>query len=303
MLKKILKLLSEEEVISQRKISKYLNISLGSVNKYLNQALLLDLLTKEEISYREKKYFLTEKGKNFLNKEAKINLAVILLAGKPKNISSSVGELKVESENIITRHLKLLKKNEISNVVLVVGYNADYYKKIKYKDLNIEIVENKNYRNTGNMYSLYLAKDFIQEDFLLIDGDLVYNENLLMEILKSKEKNVALVEENIRKQDDCVYVDLKNNMLKNLSKDKSSLENISGQLIGIHKIQYRNYLKMIEKFEKINNSFYFYEYFFKDPEIFNEFYCLQKDNFIWGEVDNLKQYKYVLEHVTPILDK
>ncbi|MEE0137624.1 winged helix-turn-helix transcriptional regulator [Fusobacterium ulcerans] len=36
---KIISLIHENNIISQRKISEYLNISLGSVNKYINSLL------------------------------------------------------------------------------------------------------------------------------------------------------------------------------------------------------------------------------------------------------------------------
>lgn len=177
----------------------------------------------------------------------------------------------------------------------------EYYSNLENKYRNIQFIENKLYKKTGNMYSLYLTRNYIQEDFLLLDGDLVYQSKIIAEILENSNKNVTLIDKNIGERDDILYVDIKENRLINLSKDRLSLQNISGQLIGISKIEYKSYLKMINKFTKINNSMYFYEYFFSDKEIFEEFDTLEKDNIIWGEIDNLKQYKYLLKYILPKL--
>lgn len=53
---------------------------------------------------------------------------------------------------------------------------------------NIQFIENKLYKKIGNIYSLYLTRNFIQEDFLLLDGDLVYESKIIYEILKNSKK-------------------------------------------------------------------------------------------------------------------
>lgn len=301
MIKKILQLLSENSLISQRRIAEYLDISLGSVNKYIKKLLEEEFIEIENISYREKKYYLTEKGKEILGENKKISLAVVLLAGKSKNLKKSIGELEIENETIVERHIRLLTELQIEKIILVVGYNSNFYFNLKKKYKNIEIVENKNYLNTGNMYSLYLARNLIQKDFLLIDGDIIYSKNLVEDLIKNENKNIGIVDRNIELQDDAVFVEIEDNRLENISKDRYSLQNISGQLIGINKIQYRNYLKMIDRFSNIKNSLYFYEYFFKDKNIFEEFFCLEEENLVWGEIDNKKQYRYILENILPKL--
>ncbi|MGL5621751.1 winged helix-turn-helix transcriptional regulator [Cetobacterium sp.] len=301
MIKKILKLIFKKNLITQREISEYLDISLGSVNKNIKMALLKELILVERISYRESKYILTPKGKDFLNQQENTSLAIILLAGKVKSLDRSLGEVFLEDKTLVERHIWILEKNKIEKIIFVVEEKNEYYSNLENKYKNIQFIENKLYKKTGNMYSLYLTRSRIQEDFLLLDGDLVYESDIIDEILKNTKKNITVIDKNIDERDDILYVDTKENRLKNLSKDRLSLQNISGQLMGISKIEYKSYLKMIGKFTKINNSMYFYEYFFSDKEIFEEFYTLEKNNIIWGEIDNLKQYKYLLKYILPKL--
>lgn len=301
MIYKILKLISEKKLISQREIAEYLDISLGSVNKNLRKALVESLIEVERITYRESKYNLTKKGEIFIIKSDKVCTSVILLARKVQKTNESLGLIKLRNKTLIEKHIEVLKKNNIKKIIFVIEEKIQYYCELEKKYSNIKFIENKIYKKTGNMYSLYLARNFIQEDFLLLDGDLVYQSKIIAEILENSKKNLTLIDKNIDERDDILYVDTKENKLINLSKDRLSLQNISGQLIGISKIEYKNYLKMIDKFTKINNSMYFYEYFFSDKEIFEEFNTLEKENIIWGEIDNLKQYKYLLKHILPKL--
>ncbi|MGL4866184.1 MAG: winged helix-turn-helix transcriptional regulator [Cetobacterium sp.] len=301
MIKKILKIIDEKKIISQREIAEYLNISLGSVNKNIKIALLKELILVERISYRESKYTLTTKGKDFFKQHEDISIAIVLLAGKVKSLNKSLGEVFLEDQPLIERHIKVLEKNKVKKIIFVVEEKNEYYSNLEKKYRGIQFIENKLYKKTGNMYSLYLTRSHIQEDFLLLDGDLVYESKVIDEILKNSKKNITVIDKNIDERDDILYVDTKENRLKNLSKDRLSLQNISGQLIGISKIEYKSYLKMINKFTKINNSMYFYEYFFSDIDIFEKFYILEKDDIIWGEIDNLKQYKYLLKYILPKL--
>jgi choline kinase len=51
-------------------------------------------------------------------------------------------------------------------------------------DLRVEYVFNPIYRTTNNIYSLWLARQTIQEPFVLIESDLVFEESMLKRMLK-----------------------------------------------------------------------------------------------------------------------
>ena len=194
MIRKILKLISQKNIISQREIAEYLNISLGSVNKNIKIALLKELILVERISYRESKYILTIKGKEFLKQQGDIAIAVVLLAGKVKKLNTSLGEVFLENQTLVERHIKILEKNKVEKIIFVVEEKNEYYSNLENRHKDIQFIENKFYKKTGNMYSLYLARNYIQEDFLLLDGDLVYESSVIEEILKNLNKNITLID-------------------------------------------------------------------------------------------------------------
>lgn len=284
----------ENGIISQRKISEYLDISLGSVNKYINTLLEEGYIKKEVISYRKTRYTLTKYGEELIkeNRE-KIRTAVILAAGETADFDRPVGFLQLGEEELIQRNIRLLLKNKIEKIIIVAGYKAEYYKKLVNKYPEIKIIENKKYNVTGNMYSLYLTRKYLQENFLLLEGDLIFEESLITPLLKTSGKNLTLIDTVISNKDDALYVTTKKRELLNISKGKYSLEKISGELIGISSLKYTSYLKMLDKFTQIENKLFFYEYSFLDKNIFPDLKCLPVNDTVWGEIDNMKQYEYV----------
>lgn len=301
--RKIISLIHENNIISQRKISEYLNISLGSVNKYINSLLNDGCLTKEIISYRKIKYFITPFGEEFLTNKNSIKVAVILAAGETLDFDKPVGFLKIFDSTLIERTIKLLSKYNIEKIIIASGYKSEFYKKLLKKYPNIKIIENKKYKTTGNMYSLYLLRKYLQEDFILLEGDLVFEETLIPLLLNSKEKNVTLIDTSVSNKEDSLYVTIKNGELLNISKGKYSLEKISGELIGISKLKYNSYLKMLDKFTQIENKLFFYEYSFLDKNIFPDLKCISSEEKLWGEIDNQKQYEYIKNNILKSLIK
>ncbi|WP_278573712.1 NTP transferase domain-containing protein [Fusobacterium ulcerans] len=301
---KIISLIHENNIISQRKISEYLNISLGSVNKYINFLLNEGCLIKENISYRETKYIITDSGNELLkSNNNRIKTAVILAAGETLDFDKPVGFLEILNSTLIERTIKLLSKYNIDKIIIAAGYKAEYYKKLTKEYSNLKIIENKKYKTTGNMYSLYLLRKHLQEDFILLEGDLIFEENIISLLLNSKDKNVTMIDTSISDKEDSLYVTTKKNELLNISKGKYSLEKISGELIGISKLKYSSYLKMLDKFTQIENKLFFYEYSFLDKNIFSDLKCISSKENIWGEIDNQKQYEYIKNNIVKSLYK
>lgn len=301
---KIISLIHENNIISQRKISEYLNISLGSVNKYINSLLNEGCLIKENISYRETKYIITDSGNELLkSNNNRIKTAVILAAGETLDFDKPVGFLEILNSTLIERTIKLLSKYNIDKIIIAAGYKSEYYKKLTKEYSNLKIIENKKYKTTGNMYSLYLLRKHLQEDFILLEGDLIFEENIISLLLNSKDKNVTMIDTSISDKEDSLYVTTKKNELLNISKGKYSLEKISGELIGISKLKYSSCLKMLDKFTQIENKLFFYEYSFLDKNIFSDLKCISSKENIWGEIDNQKQYEYIKNNIVKSLYK
>jgi histidinol-phosphate/aromatic aminotransferase/cobyric acid decarboxylase-like protein/choline kinase len=63
-----------------------------------------------------------------------------------------------------------------------------------YKNIQIHWLINEIYDKTNNIYSLYLAKDYLlQDDTLLMESDLIFEGRLISDMLTSNEETIAAV--------------------------------------------------------------------------------------------------------------
>ncbi|MBU2933893.1 sugar phosphate nucleotidyltransferase [Vibrio cyclitrophicus] len=129
-------------------------------------------------------------------------IAVILAAGvgsrlrpmtndKPKCLVTTAGK------TILQYQLDTYKEAGIKELVIVVGYEGqaikDYCKHIK--DFNITIVENTIYEDTNNMYSFYLAKEYVKgKAFILNNADLSVDSSLVSKMLSDSRSDLVAVD-------------------------------------------------------------------------------------------------------------
>lgn len=129
--------------------------------------------------------------------------AIILAAGMGKRLGeltkfNTKCMIEVNGLTLIDRMLDNLSGLGLSRVVIVVGYERERlmnYIGHRYDDrLTIEFVVNPIYDRTNNIYSLALAKAQLQEDdTLLLESDLIFEQRMLHLLLDNPYPNLALV--------------------------------------------------------------------------------------------------------------
>lgn len=128
--------------------------------------------------------------------------AIILAAGMGRRLGDLTKNntkcmVKVNGSYLIDRLMKQLSGLELKRVVIVIGYQGDKLRSHlgeSYCGVPIEYVVNSVYNKTNNIYSLYLAKELLQEDdTLLIESDLIFDDTLFRKILDNPYPNLALV--------------------------------------------------------------------------------------------------------------
>lgn len=129
--------------------------------------------------------------------------AIILAAGMGRRLGELTKNntkcmVEVNGITLIDRLLRQLGGLVLSRVVIVVGYEGEKLKRYignRFDSaLKIEYVENPIYDKTNNIYSLALAKEYMmEEDTLLIESDLIFEDRLFAMILENPYPNLALV--------------------------------------------------------------------------------------------------------------
>ena len=161
---------------------------------------------------------------------------IILAAG----MGNRLGELtqnktkcmvEVNGRPLINRSLDVLAKLKIERIVLVVGYQAAGLKNYlgdTYNGVPIAYVENSIYEDTNNIYSLYLAKKYLeQDDSLLVESDLIFDEGIIKAALSFPEKDNVVVVDKYQSWMDGTVVELnkKNEITKFISKEDFDFSN------------------------------------------------------------------------------
>lgn len=109
---------------------------------------------------------------------------------KPKSLVTTAGKA------ILQYQIDSYIKAGIKELYIVVGYEGDAIKKYcqHIKDIKIHIIDNENYENTNNMYSLYLAKKFAYgKAFILNNADLSIDIRIVEKLVNdSSEDSIAV---------------------------------------------------------------------------------------------------------------
>ena len=131
---------------------------------------------------------------------SRVNTAVILAAGMGIRLRNVIGfcpkgMLKADGKSIIVRSLESLKKEGIKRVVIVTGFQESKY--IEYLQPNnklpkIEFIHSPRFAETGSMHSLFVAKNYLNENFLLLESDLIYESRALSLVINYNGPDVVL---------------------------------------------------------------------------------------------------------------
>lgn len=140
--------------------------------------------------------------------------------------------LKVNGMRLIDRTLDCLAALNLNRVVIVVGYNGDKvveYVGNNYKGTEIVYVNNPIYDKTNNIYSLYLARDFmVEDDTLLLESDLIYERSVVEKLLADPRPDLALVDKYESWMDGTVVtLDEDQNIVNFLNKEKFRYSDIA----------------------------------------------------------------------------
>lgn len=303
---------NQNRYLSQREIAEKTQLSLGKINN------IIKLLEAENYLVIEKSqknsYHLTEAGLQLLvdslkeEQQKKILLsdepqrpttAVILLAGQARDIDIPVGLLKLNKETtILERSIQLLISAGVTNIIIIAGFAKELLIPLESQYPQIHIAFNVQYQQTGTMASLSAAKPWIKEDFLLIEGDLIFEERGLKQLILSEDSSSILIT-SVRETYDEAMVEIHDGYIYKMSKDIHQFNRIDGEMIGLSKISLPFFQKMLEIFDKNENPFVNYEYVMMDVARDYRLGYVWIDDFLWGEIDEESQIKSITEAIYP----
>ena len=230
--------------------------------------------------------------------------AIILAAGMGRRLGEYTKDntkcmVPVNGVPLIDRLLGQLSRLKLDRVVIVVGYEGG--KLVKhigelYTDLNIEFVENPVYSRTNNIYSLWLAKDYLQQDdTILVESDLIFDDVLLNMLIDNPFPNLALVSKYETWMDGTmVRIDADCNIVNFVPKDAFDYSNAGKyyKTVNIYKFSKefstRKYVPFLEAYTKAVGNNEYYENVLRIISFLNssDLKALPVTNAKWYEIDD-----------------
>lgn len=185
----------------------------------------------------------------------------------------------VNGVRLIDRLLGQLAKQHLNRVIIVVGFKGkelrehveelritNYELQPRESELKIEFAENPVYDKTNNIYSLAIVKDKLQEDdTLLIESDLIFNDNMIPMIVNAPYPNLALVAKYETWMDGTmVRLDDDQNIVNFISKDAFDYNDVDSyyKTVNIYKLSkefsQQKYVPFLDAYTKAvgNNEYY-----------------------------------------------
>lgn len=245
--------------------------------------------------------------------------AIMLAAGKGSRLGKYTKNntkcmLDVHGETLLERAIDALLEAGIKDFILVLGYKKDNVKKfIKEKELdkkiNITYVDNDVYDTTNNIYSLYLAKDYlIQDDTILLESDLIYDKSIIKKLVNSEYESAALIAKYEEWMDGTVVKLNDDNTINSFVERKDfNYDDVDSyyKTVNIYKFSKdfseRFYLPFLESYIKAYGNNDYYELVLKVISELKDtnLYGLPLTNELWYEIDDCQDYDIVKAMFAP----
>jgi choline kinase len=148
--------------------------------------------------------------------------------------------LEVGNKRIIDFQIETLLAEGIWQIIIVTGYKAEYlenYLKNTYPDTRFTFVRNTYYESSGAAYSIILALSEITEQTIYLNGDVIYDPQILKRIIRSHHPSVTAIQKNEWDEEQVNVILGKDNNIKKISKIIKREESC-GEFIGVTKLGY-----------------------------------------------------------------
>ncbi len=223
--------------------------------------------------------------------------SVILCSGRGARLNPLTEELpkpliQIKKKTVLEKMIDKLLTLGIKDIAILTGFMEEKIEKLltdKYSDKKIKTIYNPMYYKSNNIYSLWLAKDFVEGDeFLVINGDDITHIDILKKIISTGEANATMIDTTIPLLPDAMRVHIMGGVVKDIGKDLPD-DKAFGNAIGVHKFSKEGGIILfnsIKKLLKEGNDNIFYLKAVKQclPEL--NWKAIDTDRLPWTEIDD-----------------
>lgn len=212
------------------------------------------------------------------------------IEGKPK-CTIDIGDIQ-----LIEYTIQELLKYPVDELGMVLGYHGEEIKKVLDK-YNIKYYYNYFYDVTNSIASAWFAKEFINDDIILMNADVYLEEDLIRKVFEEK-KSPVLFSDSSRKEEADYKFYYEDGQLIKYGKELAG-EDVSGEYVGVAKINKEFiplFLRRLEELIETEHHDMWWEdvlYSYVGEE---KIYIEDINGMFWDEVDYIDEYERILKH-------
>lgn len=201
---------------------------------------------------------------------------------------------------MVVRSVETLIACGITRIIIGTGYKKEAYEQLADIYPQIECVYSEKYASTNSMYTLYNCREAIgNEDFLLLESDIVYSRNAITELMECPHPDVMLITPVTKFQDQYYVEHDSTGRLTNCSTDKTEV-NAAGELVGIHKLSAEFFSRMCRDYAAVvaekPKMGYEYELLSMSQNVM-PVYVLNAKDVKWYEIDDESDLEYAEQNI------
>lgn len=208
-------------------------------------------------------------------------------------------------DTLLDLQLRALRACGVDDITVVVGFEADQVRRASGR--GVRFVENRHYADTNSLYSLWLARPLLTEGFVLLNCDVLFDPDMLADLLTARHSNAVLVsypsEGDPPFGDEEMRVSVRRGRVTNMGKDLPDAAT-DAENVGIVKFSREGGARLIEVLDRIVSSGSRRDW---APRAFAEFarsealFAVGTRGLPWTEIDTPEDYQRALRQVFPAL--
>lgn len=220
------------------------------------------------------------------------------------------GFIEVGGISMIERSVQTLIASGIRRIVIGTGYMKEAFEALadRYNhqgQCQIECCYSPHYAETNSMYTLYNMRHLIDEDFLLLESDLVFEKRAIEALLTDEHPDIMLTTPVCKFQDQ-YYVEYNaEHWLTNCSTDKTQVDTES-ELVGIHRVSKAFFDIMVAEYDRVvtEKPKLGYEFALLDTaQRLRPMYVLDVPGLLWYEIDDPDDMRFAEEQILSKMPK
>lgn len=209
------------------------------------------------------------------------------------------------TDTILSRQLKQLLDYGIKEVVITTGAHDEILKSYVRSlslPINVKFIKNPIFRDTNYIYSIYCAKDNLDDDIVLIHGDLVF-ENVAFESILKSDKSVMAVSSTLPLPEKDFKAVITDETIKEIGIDCFDNALAAQPLYKLNKLDWRNWLDKIIEFCENNNTKCYAENAFNEISDKCIIYPMDIKDLLCNEIDTPEDLKNISEQLKKVEEK